>query len=65
MWSIMRSVCVNECTCEAGKMMCVMQNKCKCVRSGLCDYSDVSTNLQTDTVQSTKIKRLPGYAVRL
>lgn len=36
-----------------------------CVWQELCENSDVSTNLQTDTAQSTKIKRLPGYAVRL
>lgn len=33
--------------------------------SELCEYRDASTNMWTDTVQSTKIKRLPGYAVRL
>lgn len=26
---------------------------------------NVSSNLQTDTVQSAEIKRLPGYAARL
>lgn len=36
-----------------------------CVWSELYEHNDASTNLQTYTAQSTKIKRLPGCAVQL